>query len=226
MAPSLTNLNTLLLEYGKASQNFPVGFAFKQASILYSNVPVVYSRVGNGSLYYSKIITDSDGPVNNNTYVRGTQDYESVTATVASISQTVNYRLYKTTCDDYVASYGDLTSGVQILLNETATPYSAYCRFFGTPQTYAYSYLTLADYNRTYSEVYAAEDSTVSLPCVYGTEYENVVGSYHVSTPFVAPYVPFVYDDLVRTGFVINDDLNGDPSETDVKQGYVRWNCR
>lgn len=226
VAPTLTNLNTLLLEYGKASQNFPVGFAFKQASILYSNVPVVYSRTGNGSLYYSKIITDSDGPVNNNIYVRGNQNFESVTATVASLSQTVNYRLYKTTCDDYVAAYGDLTSGVQILLDQTATPYSAYCRFFGNPQTYAYSYLTLADYNRTYSEVYAAEDSTVSLPCVYGTDYENVVGSYHVSTPFVDPYVPFVYDDLVRTGFVINDDLNGDPSELDTKQGYVRWNCR
>lgn len=222
-AATITNLNTNTLEYGLNNQTFTVGYALKQASVVFSNIPITYSRSGNGSISYSKVITSADDNVLNNTYFRGNQNFESVTATIGSLVATVNYRLFKTTCDQYYTTYGDLSNGIQTLLNASNSPYTAYCRFIGGS---GYSYPTLTDYNRTYLESNAAENAVISVPCVYGSNVTSLSGSYYVTAPNTLPYVLFGYDDLVRTGFVINDDLAGDPNPVAAKQGYVTYQCK
>lgn len=235
-AAVLTDLAALTSpQYGIENQSSNLGYALKQATIQFSNVPVNYTRsVGNGTLYYTRIITDADAPAAAalNTYVRGSLDLETINVSIGSLSQTMNYRLYKQSCDQYAVAYGDLSAGAQQLLNQAGTAtYGAWCRYYGSGASmYGYTFATLVHYNQTYAELTGVlENANVSttVVCPNATEIVNLVGTYYVH-PAGTPSVPFALLDLERTGFIVNDSLNGDPAApgTSTNRATIRWNCQ
>lgn len=219
-AASLTNLYANLLEYGQVGTNHPVGFAPKQASLFYSNVPVNYSKVGTGVLSYSRIITDNDALANihNNNLTRGNLDYESVTAAIGSVSATVNYRLYKPNCDQYFTSYGDLTNGAQTLIDGGGNLYSGFCRFVGG---LGYTYTQSADYTRGYYQKVVPYGNNMSTQCAPNT---TIVWQSGVLTNGTES-CNFGYEDLQRTGFLIDNSICSPlPSGSPTATG--QYNCR
>lgn len=217
-AAYLNNQDGVTVQYGFTGTAQSLNIVPTQASTVFSNIPVNYTRSGNGVLNYNRLITGSD--LSTNYYFQGSLDDELVTATIGSLSVQREFRLYQYSCQDELDAFGDLVSGPKTLTANGSTTYGAYCYVIPATST-AYTYTNSTDYTRHYLQSSVAFGGTLSVSCPAHTSVVWQNGSLTDGTTTCN----FVLEDLIRTGYVIDSSICT-PLPAGASTATGQWNCQ
>lgn len=236
---SFTNVETTPIgppiRYRLVGEIDSLGHTLQESTLVYSNIPVNYSVIGDSSIKFSRIITDKDYssapilPSNvstfKNEHVKGSSEKAYFSASIGDFLNTTEFRLYKRTCQQYLLAYGDLSSGQVQGLNSAGTgTIDIWCRFISG--TVAYTFDNVNDYNRDYYVVVVNEGSDIFINCPTETTPINVFGKYYVPPDSTNSVQFFGLADIARVGKIVSDDLVASPDTVNQNQVEIQWQCQ